>query len=89
MPRNSPLCPACSIVGANGIPLIGFLKLGDDFIVKGMACLMEQVKAGQLEIDVMKLPLYPHQTLSTLFLAFTQRLCWRCFLICPFSISCV
>jgi len=38
-----------------------------------MARLMKQVKAGQLEIDVLKLPLYPYQMLGTLFLAFTQR----------------
>ena len=83
-----PLCPACSIIGANDIPFMSFLKLRHDFIGKGMARLM-QVKAGQLEIDVLKLPLYPHQILGTLFLAFTQRLYLRCFLICPFSISCV
>ena len=74
MPRNSPLCPACRIIGADGIPFMSFLKLRHDFIGKGMARLM-QVKAGQLEIDVLKLPLYPHQILGTLFLAFTQRLC--------------
>ena len=38
-----------------------------------MAPLMEQVKAGELEIDVLKLPLYPYQMLGTLFLAFTRR----------------
>jgi len=38
-----------------------------------MTRLMEQVKAGQLEIDVLKLPLYPYQMLGTLFLAFTRR----------------
>ena len=38
-----------------------------------MARLMEQVKAGRLEVDVLKLPLYPYQMLGTLFLAFTQR----------------
>jgi SNF2 family DNA or RNA helicase len=38
-----------------------------------MAQLMEQVKAGDLEIDVLNLPLYPYQMLGTLFLTFTRR----------------
>jgi len=38
-----------------------------------MARLMEQVKAGELEIDALNLPLYPYQMLGTLFLAFTRR----------------
>jgi SNF2 family DNA or RNA helicase len=38
-----------------------------------MARLMEQVKAGELEIDVLNLPLYPYQMLGTLFLTFTRR----------------
>ncbi|MGA9350753.1 MAG: SNF2-related protein [Anaerolineae bacterium] len=38
-----------------------------------MGRLMEQVKAGELEIDVLKLPLYPYQMLGTLFLTFTRR----------------
>ena len=67
MPRNFPLCPACSIIGANGIPLMGFPKLGDDSIIKGMARLMEQVKAGQLEINALKLSFYPYQMLGILF----------------------
>jgi len=37
---------------------MGFPNLRDSFIVKDMARLMEQAKAGQLEIDVLKLPLY-------------------------------
>jgi hypothetical protein len=52
---------------------MSFLKLRDDSIAKGMACLIEQVKAGQLEIDVLMLPFYPYQMLGILFLAFTQR----------------
>ncbi|MFQ6014862.1 MAG: DEAD/DEAH box helicase [Anaerolineae bacterium] len=38
-----------------------------------LAGLMERVKAGELEIDLLKYPLYPYQMLGTLFLAFTQR----------------
>ena len=76
-------------MGANGTPLMGFPKLGDDSIVKGTARLMEQVKASQLEIDVLKLPLYPNQMLSTPFPAFTQWALLEGFLICPFPTSCV
>jgi hypothetical protein len=71
-------------MGANGIPLMGFPKLRDDFIVKDMACLMEQVKAGQLEIDVLKLPLYSNQMLHTLLLTFTQRALLEVFSDLPF-----
>jgi len=71
-------------MGANGIPLMSFLKLRDDSIVKGMACPMKPAKAGQLEIDILKPSLYPCQMLDTLFLAFTPWALLEGFSYLPF-----